>query len=73
MDHQLKGKIVLVKIHKCDTCTHPSDDHSTYRDRCLHDGCDCTRSTEAFPYQGPQGLLLSGTVSTLSRLAARHV
>ena len=64
---------MLVKRHKCDNCAHPSDDHSTYRDLCLHDGCDCTHSTKTFPYQGPQGLLLSGPVSTLSRLAVSHV
>ena len=64
---------MLIKRHKCNTCAHPSDDHSTYRDRCLHDGCDCTHSTEDFPFQGPPGLLLSGPISTLSRLAVNHV
>lgn len=64
---------MLVKHHKCDTCAHPSDDHSKYRDRCLHDGCDCTHSTGVAPYQGPRGHLLSGPISTLSRLAISHV
>ena len=48
-----------VKRHKCDTCAHPSDDHSAYRDLCLHGGCDCIRNTKTFPYQGLDGHLLS--------------
>ena len=64
---------MLIKRHKCNTCAHPSDDHSTYRDLCLHAGCDCTRSTKTFPYQGLKGLLLDGTISTLSRQAVSHV
>lgn len=62
-----------VKRHMCDACAHPSDDHSAYRNLCLHDGCNCTHSTEAFPYQGLHGLLLSGPISTLSRQAVSHV
>ena len=58
---------MLIKRHKCNTCAHPSDDHSAYRDRCLHGGCYCTRSTKDFPYQGSPGLLLDGNISTLVR------
>lgn len=62
-----------VKRHKCKACGHPSDDHSAYRDLCLHEGCNCTLSTGVAPYLGPPGLLLSGPISTLSRLAVNHV
>lgn len=62
-----------VKRHKCKACGHPSDNHSAYRDLCLHEGCGCTTSLGAVPYQGTPGHLLSGTISTLNRLAVSHV
>ena len=65
--------MMKVKRHKCKACGHPSDDHSAYRDLCLHEGCDCTTSLGTIPYQGLQGHLLSGTISTLNRLAVSHV
>lgn len=37
---------MLVKIRKCGKCKHPADDHSAYRERCLHKKCRCNRGND---------------------------
>lgn len=47
-----------VKTARCAYCMHPSDNHSAYRELCLHAGCSCTQDiSSANPRRYASGLL----------------
>ena len=51
--------MMKVKRTLCVDCDHPADDHSVYRELCLHAGCPCTNDIHsAQVHRRVSGLLI---------------